>query len=292
MGDVQSTQQEKLYRAAVGHEKAGYYVPRFLKFDQPGASRLSWHWPAFFVTFLWLLYRRMYGYALMYFLLLFVAGLLDVLTGVPASKVVSLGALIVIPMFANELYYGHVQRMIARKAKVVPAEQLVSELERGPHTTHLAWLAVPAAVVGIGVFASIATPAYQDYSVRTQVTEGLNLAGAIRTGVAESYARDGVWPETMADMGINQRVSGKYVAAVSVQNGTISVRYGGDAHDVLRGGVLTLRPLLSEEGDVVWDCGYAASPGIDPPTGPSDPGATTVPNKFLPTSCRTGLPRP
>ena len=59
--DSNSSQNEELYRAAVGESKAGYYVPLFYRFDQPGASRVSWNWPAFFVPFFWMLYRRMYG---------------------------------------------------------------------------------------------------------------------------------------------------------------------------------------------------------------------------------------
>ena len=49
-----------LYRAAVG-PNADFYIPKFLRFDQPGAARTSWNWPAFFASFYWFLYRRMYG---------------------------------------------------------------------------------------------------------------------------------------------------------------------------------------------------------------------------------------
>lgn len=53
MDAVPKEDLEALYRAAVGPKKAGFNVPKFLKFDQPGASRLSWNWPAFFVPFYW-----------------------------------------------------------------------------------------------------------------------------------------------------------------------------------------------------------------------------------------------
>jgi hypothetical protein len=49
--DSNPSQNEELYRAAVGEGKAGYYLPLFYRFDQPGASRVSWNWPAFFVPF-------------------------------------------------------------------------------------------------------------------------------------------------------------------------------------------------------------------------------------------------
>ena len=43
----------------------------------------------------------------------------------------------------------------------------------------------------IGILAAIAIPAYQDYTVRAKVTEGLNLAGAAKTTVAEAFQSNG-----------------------------------------------------------------------------------------------------
>ena len=49
----------------------------------------------------------------------------------------------------------------------------------------------------IGILAAIAIPAYQDYTIRAQVTEGLNLAGAAKTAIAEYYANNGTWPTAL-----------------------------------------------------------------------------------------------
>ncbi|MBS0396798.1 MAG: prepilin-type N-terminal cleavage/methylation domain-containing protein, partial [Proteobacteria bacterium] len=46
----------------------------------------------------------------------------------------------------------------------------------------------------IGILAAIAIPAYQDYTIRAQVTEGLNLASAVKAGVSETFANTGAWP--------------------------------------------------------------------------------------------------
>jgi hypothetical protein len=67
---------EVRYRAAVG-PRADYYVPRFLSFDRPGASKASWHWPAFFVSFPWMLYRRMWRTALVVFLISIGVGIVE-----------------------------------------------------------------------------------------------------------------------------------------------------------------------------------------------------------------------
>ena len=66
----------------------------------------------------------------------------------------------------------------------------------------------------IGILAAIALPAYQDYTIRSQVTEGLNLASSWKASVAEFYAQNGTWPATAAAM--SQTAStGKYVSSVT-----------------------------------------------------------------------------
>ena len=54
----------------------------------------------------------------------------------------------------------------------------------------------------IGILAAIAIPAYQDYTIRAQVTEGLNLAGDLKAAVAEHFAQFGAWPADNAALGI------------------------------------------------------------------------------------------
>ena len=146
----------------------------------------------------------------------------------------------------------------------------------------------------IGILAAIAIPAYQDYTVRSQVTEGLNLADAIKTGVAESFASTGVWPATIVEAGgtLGALPSGKYVGSVDVTNGTITITYGTgpavQANANIIGKTLLLQPLLSPNLDVVWNCGMKAPVGAQPATGPNSAPANTssVLPKYLPQNCR------
>src|SRR5258708_18694202 len=67
----------------------------------------------------------------------------------------------------------------------------------------------------IGILAAIAIPAYQNYTVRAQVTEGLNLADGWKTAVAEFYSNNGTWPTTVQLTAAGQVAStGKYVTSV------------------------------------------------------------------------------
>ena len=144
----------------------------------------------------------------------------------------------------------------------------------------------------IGILAAIAIPAYQDYTVRAQVTEGLNLAGDLKAAVAEDFANTGLWAPTEQTLGIVEGAkTGKYVADVDVGTGTITITYGLQANaTALPGGanVLTLRPMVSANSDVIWVCGYHAAPAgaVDPASGAAAAGATTVLPKYLPSNCR------
>ncbi len=138
----------------------------------------------------------------------------------------------------------------------------------------------------IGILAAIAIPAYQDYTIRAQVTEGLNLAGDLKAAVAEHFAQFGAWPANNAALGITAIKSGKYVTGVAVTTGTITITYGGvNANANLTANpLLSLRPTTSPNGDVIWNCGYKAVVGSATPAAGAN--ATSVTAKYLPSTCR------
>jgi type IV pilus assembly protein PilA len=148
----------------------------------------------------------------------------------------------------------------------------------------------------IGILAAIAIPAYQDYTIRSQVTEGLNLAGAVKAAVAETYADRGAWPLNnkeagiVDDTGAGVEPSGKYVTKINVVLGTIAVEYGGQGNQNIKTKVLALRPRVSANDDVVWLCGFNTgnniTPALEDPAVPSTVVASTINRKYVPASCR------
>jgi uncharacterized RDD family membrane protein YckC/Tfp pilus assembly major pilin PilA len=144
---------------------------------------------------------------------------------------------------------------------------------------------------GVGVFAAIAIPAYQDYTIRTQVTEGLNLAAPIKAAV--SHARiDGAEWEAITTESLGSFVrSGKYTAQIDVVSGAIVIEYGNAANKALAGKSISLVPYDSTAGQggrtVIWVCGRATAPVGVTAAFPDAEQYTTVADKFLPRACRS-----
>jgi type IV pilus assembly protein PilA len=104
----------------------------------------------------------------------------------------------------------------------------------------------------IGILAAIAIPAYQDYTKRSHVSEGLNLAGAAKAALAEFYASNGHWPANNASAGLAPAasISGNAVSQVSVAGSTVTVTYNAK---VSSGSTLILT-ATDNNGSVDWDC--------------------------------------
>jgi type IV pilus assembly protein PilA len=142
----------------------------------------------------------------------------------------------------------------------------------------------------IGILAAIAIPAYQDYTIRAQVTEGLNLASAVKAAVSETFSATGNWPTSnaLAGIGTNTDIKGKYVQQIDVvAGGGIQITYGGSASAPLAGATLSLRPGLSVNNDISWMCGTKALPTGVTVVAASSAATSTITQKYLPASCRT-----
>jgi type IV pilus assembly protein PilA len=139
----------------------------------------------------------------------------------------------------------------------------------------------------IGILAAIAIPAYQNYTIRAQVTEGLTLADGWKTAIAEYYANTGNWP-AQGNLSGTCVTTGKYESGVTViAGGVISITYGAQANTKINNLVLRLVPYTNANSDVLWQCGTALAPAsASLPTGTTS-GGTTVSPQYLPTSCHS-----
>jgi len=135
----------------------------------------------------------------------------------------------------------------------------------------------------IGILAAIAIPAYQDYTIRAQVSEGMSLADGAKTALVEAYNNKGAFPSKNASAGLasSQSIKGNYVSAVSIgtgeatcpssKDGIITVCYGGPkANTAIGTGAKLELSAITATGSVQFTCR----------------GAGTMAAKYLPSSCR------
>jgi type IV pilus assembly protein PilA len=149
----------------------------------------------------------------------------------------------------------------------------------------------------IGILAAIAIPAYQDYTIRAQVSEGMTLAASAKASVAEAFANRGEAPADRTEAGMTATstdTSGNYVTGVAIANGTITITYGNEANRVILNETLSLTPYESVDLSVVWRCGSAVAPNGALLLGTAGGGQTAAyvaPSagmlpKYVPSACR------
>lgn len=125
----------------------------------------------------------------------------------------------------------------------------------------------------IGILAAVAIPAYQDYTIRAQVSEGLSLASGAKTALAEFYNHKGAFPtdNTSAGLEAPTGITGSYVTQVDAGTtpGVIEVTFGGGANATIAGDVLLVSATTSA-GSITWRCKSDGS----------------LADKYMPTNCR------
>jgi type IV pilus assembly protein PilA len=147
----------------------------------------------------------------------------------------------------------------------------------------------------VGILAAVAIPAYQSYTVRAQVSEGLSMAAPGKIQIAEFWIHKGGAPADLAAAGMTASAtdhSGKYVQSIDVQNGVLVITFGNEVNAEIAGLTLTLTPYETRSSSVVWRCGNAAAPvglnelGTAGGTRAATYIAPTLPNQYMPAACR------
>jgi type IV pilus assembly protein PilA len=146
----------------------------------------------------------------------------------------------------------------------------------------------------IGILAAIAIPAYQDYTIRSKVTEGLNLAGSAKVAVAEGFQSNDIAGVTAAATAWNipNFTPTKYVQNISVgaTTGIITITYSATTPQI-NGQTLILSPFINQvalattlQGNIDWACTSsqtqtAGARGLGAAAG-------TLLAKYAPTECK------
>ncbi len=125
----------------------------------------------------------------------------------------------------------------------------------------------------IGILASIAIPAYQDYIARSQVAEAITLLGGTKVSVEEEFGTTGSFPSTAQLTAAGVRTKGNYVTTIVSDNGrTITAQMMPTASGKVNGNIAGNEVQITFNGTTgVWTCST---------------GGTPLAAKYLPSSCK------
>lgn len=140
----------------------------------------------------------------------------------------------------------------------------------------------------IGILAGVAIPSYQSYTARAQVAEALQIAGELKSYVADQYRHSGVFPANNGAAGVPEpdKLLGNYVKRIELENGAFHIHLGNKIRDGLDGKIISIRPIVvtgSPASPFSWVCGHSPAPdgmeavGVD---------RTDVDKAMLPPPCR------
>jgi uncharacterized RDD family membrane protein YckC len=156
----------------------------------------------------------------------------------------------------------------------------------------VAGVSAGALVPLLGALTAGALPAYRDYTIRAQVTEGLELARGYRAAIEAQWRNS---PREFSDLNSDSVAgglprSGQYVESIEVVSGMIVISYGGAASSALAGSVLTMVPALDSQRTLGWACGYGAPPAGFRTVFEGHAGYTDIEQRYIPSLCRSAAP--
>jgi type IV pilus assembly protein PilA len=140
----------------------------------------------------------------------------------------------------------------------------------------------------IGILAAIAIPAYQNYVIRAQISEGPSLIGGLEAAFDENYANTGSAASSNPAVGITSTIQGTYVSSAKLTGaGQITVKYGQSATNAaVQNGTVIWTAYKSPNGDITWVCNAHAAPAGDSAVGAAATAGTITNGNYLPTICQ------
>jgi Protein of unknown function (DUF2628) len=200
--------KEDLYTAAVGERAARYYVPKFLAFEE-GTKRLSFNVCALLFGAFWFCYRRMWVAALVLWiggmwLMGFLTNVTLLSLGFPqlATPIIAIVSMlyvgVILPVFANYLYYSSVAQRVSRlREKFVDDADALSALKsRSP----VSWIATAVLVLLVAAGRLLSSVLSHNPATESYVRAAMEQTTALRTAVVKSYLNRHVWPEDLQDL--------------------------------------------------------------------------------------------
>jgi Tfp pilus assembly protein PilE len=270
--------EEDAWAAVIGDSNTHYYMNRFEAMRHGGNG--GWHWPGFFVTWYWMLYRKMWTAAAIWFVAPYVYLIALLAIGFKSPALVGFGVLagwvvhLLLPgIMANKWYYNQCLRRIRdARARGGSNEQVLARIEAAGGTSNV--LVIILAIFGIifvlGILSAVSLPAYQQYTIKAKVSEAIPLGYEVAEAVGKTYEQTGQLPgqADVDNIVLHSTHRSRYVSGIDLDgtSGTLTVKLNvmprGD-------GSIQFVPSSDNNRHLSWTC-----------TAPADM------QHFVPASCR------
>jgi Tfp pilus assembly protein PilE len=261
-GDPEAMSDEEAWAAVIGDSGTSYYLERFGRLAKREGG--GWHWPGFLVTWYWMLYRKLWIPALIYFVAPYVAAAVlgavaavSPVVGGLAWIVVAAAWLIVPGLRANALYYAHCMKKIRDvRARGGSRDQMIARLEALGGTSGIIIIVVVFVGIAIvGILAAVALPAYQTYTAKAKVSQAVLVGAEVAQAVGRQYEQTGALPGSgeIDSLVLHSRNHSQYVSAVELDSasGTLTVRVAVDARV---NGSIQFVPSSDNNRHLSWTC--------------------------------------
>jgi hypothetical protein len=240
------------YTTLIGERNTRYYLGLFKKFDQGGKITATWNWPAFIFSFFWLVYRGIYGYAWLYFILAIFLFYIS-----PYLYIIV--AFIAFPLCANAIYYRFLKNRFEKISRGMPSGNtgedkmsILSRVSMAGRVLHL--------TLGLLVFLLILAfilPGYTPYMIwnyKKNLNEGYAVGHKAALAVTGYYNKNRVMPGSLDEAGVT------FSPATSPVKQIFLDRKTGAIHIVMasipqtrEGNALLLTPVISKD-TIMWRC--------------------------------------
>ena len=272
--------EQEAWAAVIGDSNTHHYLSRFDGIAHGEGA--GWHWPGFLVTWYWMLYRKMWIPALIYF---FAPYVVAILLGAASAASPVVGGLLSLAwivawligpgMLANKWYYNHCKGKIRDvRSRGGSKEQMVARLEAlgGTSNVLVIILAVFGIVFVIGILAAVSLPAYQTYTTKAKVSEAVLVGSDVAQAVGRQYEQTGALPTDIDRLVSEAPHHSPIVTGVELDgtSGTVTVKV--DAGPRRRGSIQFV-PASDNNRHFTWTC------------------TTEDLKQFVPPACRDGAAR-
>jgi type IV pilus assembly protein PilA len=145
----------------------------------------------------------------------------------------------------------------------------------------------------VAILGSIALPAYQDYTIRAQVRQGLQDMASVQNAVTDTFTKSGKMPGSRSAADLPAAASSTqsiFVSSVDIGvGGAVTLTYGNSASAKISGRTLQLTPYIGADRTVTWRCGVADAPNA---VESGKYAAGSIELRFLPLDCVAETPPP